>query len=404
MKEVVASVPVLLAAATLLACGSNPVDRNGDPRLTLSADSVTLYVGASASVTATAGSTTGPAQFMSRDQSVATVNASGAISGVGVGSTYVVATLPNHADVRDSVRVRVQALDSCAVVRPDFGGAASEADRKLFAYDASAPLNLKKTVETTNNGIEVSEISFDSPDGGSVTGLMFDPVGRAGPRPGIVLMHGAPGNARSMAGQGLGLAAHGAVVIAIDAPFARRGGSFLRFIPADRTEQIQLIKDLQRAVDVLRTRPNVDNQRIAYLGISYGGAVGVLFVGIERRIKAAALVVADGGPVSHSTGPEDYNLMSSLPCATRVNWFRAMIPIEPIRYIPHAPPTALLLQNGRTDTLVPMADAEALHAAVPEPRTIRWYDAGHGLNQQALVDRHEWLNAQIGLDLLKLPG
>ena len=294
--------------------------------------------------------------------------------------------------------------DSCAVVRPDFGGAATDADRALFAYDVGAPLNLKKTLESTTNGVEVSAISFDSPAGGSVTGLLFDPVTRSSLRPGIVLMHGAPGNARQMAGQGQALAAHGAVVIAIDAPFARRTGDWLRFTSQDRAEQIQLIKDLQRAVDVLRVRPNVDAARIAYVGISYGGAMGALFVGIERRLKAAVLVVGDGGLVSHFTGPEDSGFMAQMSCATRVGWFRAMAPVEPIRFVPLASPVPLLLQSGRSDALVPVADAEALHAAAPQPKTIRWYLAGHGLDQQALVDRHEWLNAQIGLDLLKPPS
>ena len=292
-------------------------------------------------------------------------------------------------------------VDSCAVARPDFGGVATAADRALFAYDVNAPLNLQKTVESTKNGVEVSAVSFGSPDGGSVTGLLFDPVTRSSLRPGIVLMHGMPGNARVMAGHGQALAEHGAVVIAIDAPFARRVGPPVRFSTGDRAEQIQLIKDLQRAVDVLRARPNVDAARIAYVGISYGGAMGALFVGIERRLRAAVLVVGDGGLVSHFTGPEDSNFMAGLSCATRVDWFRAMAPIEPIRFIPHASPTALLLQNGRSDTLVPVADAEEVHAAAPEPKTIRWYDAGHSLNQQALFDRHEWLNGQIGLDLLK---
>jgi fermentation-respiration switch protein FrsA (DUF1100 family) len=75
-----------------------------------------------------------------------------------------------------------------------------------------------------------------------------------------------------------------------------------------------------------------------------------------------------------------------------------MAPIEPIRFIPHASPTPLLLQNGRSDALVPAADAQDLHTAAPEPRTIRWYDAGHGLNQQAMFDRHDWLHEKIGLD------
>ena len=287
--------------------------------------------------------------------------------------------------------------ESCAPARPDFGGAANGAERALFAYNANAPLDLEEVVESTNSGVETSAISFSSPDGGSVTGLLFDPVTREGQRPGIVLMHGMPGNARGMAGLGLLLAQHGAVVIAIDAPFARRGGSPVQFTEEDRAEQIQLIKDMQRAVDVLRARPNVDDERIAYLGISYGGAMGALFAGIERRIKAAALVVGDGGLVSHFTGPEDASFMAGLPCATRVSWFRDMAPIEPIRFIAQASPTALLLQSGRSDNLVPVADAQALHAAASQPKTILWYEAGHGLNQQAAFDRLDWLHQEIGL-------
>jgi uncharacterized protein len=292
----------------------------------------------------------------------------------------------------------ISAADSCAVARPDFGGAATAADRSLFAYDVDAPLNLQKAVESTNNGVEVSTISFSSPADGLVTGMLFDPVTRSSLRPGIVLMHGMPGTAREMAPLGRMLAQYGAVVIAIDAPFARRGGSPLQFNAQDRAEQIQLIQDLQRAVDVLRAQPNVDDERIAYLGISYGAAMGALFVGIERRLDAAVLVVGDGGLVSHFTGPEDLNFMTSLSCATRVGWFRNMAPIEPIRFIANASPTPLLLQNGQLDTLVPVADAQSLQAAAPQPRTIRWYDAGHGLNQQAAFDRHDWLHEQIGLD------
>jgi uncharacterized protein len=292
--------------------------------------------------------------------------------------------------------------DSCAVARPDFGGVASSTDRSVFTYDANAPLNLQKTVQSTSNGVEVSTISFSSPAGGTVTGFLFDPVTRSSLRPGIVLMHGMPGTAGSVAGLGQTFAAYGAVVIAIDAPFNRRSGGTITFTSQDRADQIQLIKDLQRAVDVLRARVNVDDDRIAYVGFSYGGAMGALFVGIEKRLKTGVLVVGDGGLVSHMTGPEDIDFMGGLSCATRVSWFREMGPIEPIRFIPQASSTtALLLQSGRLDELVPKSDAELLHAAAPEPKTIRWYDAGHGLNQQATVDRHTWLHEQIGLDALK---
>ena len=92
------------------------------------------------------------------------------------------------------------------------------------------------------------------------------------------------------------------------------------------------------------------------------------------------------------------SFMAGLSCATRLNWFRDMAPIEPIRFIPNASPTALLLQSGQLDNLVPVADAEALHKAAPDPKTIHWYNAGHGLNQQAMFDRMDWLHKEIGLD------
>ena len=287
--------------------------------------------------------------------------------------------------------------DPCEIARPAFG-VATAAERALFAYDADAPLNLQKTVESSSNGVQVSAVSYASPGGGSVTGVLVEPLTRSGLRPGIVLMHGMPGNARNMVGYATGLAGDGAVVIAIDAPFARRGGQPVRFVDEDRAEQIQLIKDLQRAVDVLRAHPGVDDARIAYHGTSYGGAMGALFVGIERRLKAAALVVPDGGLVSHFTGPEDMDFMASLPCATRDAWLDGMTPIEPIRFIAQATGTALLIQSGRSDELVPAADAEVLHGAAPVGATIRWYDAGHGLDQQAFFDRLDWLHQQVGLD------
>lgn len=401
MQSVKAFVAGTLAAAACLACDGDPVGPGSDPQLTLSLDSVVVGVFESSPLIATVRSANGaiqyvPLQYVSRDQSVATVNANGGIRAVAVGSTYVVATLSGRPDVRDSVRVRVHA-DSCTGARPDFGGVATAEDRSLFNYDVNAPLNLQKTVESTINGVEVSSISFNSPDGGSVTGKMWDPVTRSGLRPGILLMHGLPGSASNMTGQAQNYAQYGAVVIAIDAPFARRAGPALWFTDQDRAEQVQVIKDLQRAVDVLRSRPNVDDDRIAFAGFSWGGATGALFVGIERRLKTAALVVGHGGQVSHATGPEGFKNISNFPCARRVAWIRAMAPVEPIRFVGHAN-IPLLLQNGRFDEFIPGYEAEELHAAAPQPKEVRWYDTGHTLSQQAVADRLKWLQEKIGLD------
>lgn len=295
--------------------------------------------------------------------------------------------------------------DTCAIARPDFGGPATAADLALFAYDASAPLNLKKTVDSTGNGVEFNTISYDSPDGGSVPGILFQPMGRPGLRPGVVVMHPS-GNptapikgARIAMFEVLALAERGAVVIAIDAPYFRRGGSNPPTLTdQDRPEHIQLMKDLQRAVDVLLAQGNVDPARIAFTGYSYGGMVGVHFAGIERRLKAAVITAGYGGSVTAATSRNLLPALAPVPCAARNAWFRANTPIEPIRFIPGASPTALLFQIARLDDAVLLEDAQAAYDAASSPKEVLYYDTGHGLNPQASVDRYTWLHNQIGTD------
>lgn len=267
-----------------------------------------------------------------------------------------------------------------------------------FAYDRAAAYDPALVPIGTQQGVRIHALSFASPRGpGRATGFLFVPEG-TGPFAGLVLQHGMPGNAEQMTNSALELARHGAVVVALDAPFARRGGSPLRLTEADSAEQVQFMTELQRAVDLLVARPDVDAGRIGYVGVSYGGAMGALFVGIERRLKTGILVVADGGLVTHLTGPEDAGgPLAGLGCAARRRWLESMIPIEPIRYVGFAPPTPLLLQSGRQDALVPPRDAEQLHGAVHDPKTIRWYDAGHGLTSEAVRDRLSWLHQQLGM-------
>ena len=109
------------------------------------------------------------------------------------------------------------------------------------------------------------------------------------------------------------------------------------------------------------------------------------------------LVVGHGGQVSHAMGPEAFKYIAGFSCARRVAWIRAMAPIEPIRFVGHANIT-LLLQNGTLDALIPRPDPEAIHAAAPQPKEVRWYDAGHGLTPQAGDDRYAWLCQHIGRD------
>jgi hypothetical protein len=62
---------------------------------------------------------------------------------------------------------------------------------------------------------------------------------------------------------------------------------------AGRDTLIQDSKDLGRSIDYLETRTDIDRNRIGYLGVSMGGALGVIFAAVENRIKT--LIMLDGG-------------------------------------------------------------------------------------------------------------
>ncbi len=303
-------------------------------------------------------------------------------------------------------RLRVSApflLTVAALIAPA-GAIAQQSEeeiRALFEYDMSAPLDIAEQGTETHDGYTVLDFTYASPLGGRVPAYLYTPTGD-GPHAGIVLMHGMPGSRDRMRSFAAGYAQAGAVVLQISAPWARPDGprrNPVTFTPQDRDEQIQLIIDLRRGVDLLQNRPDVDPDRIGYVGASYGGAMGGLLAGMEHRIKAYVLMVGDGGLVAHFTGAEDagrdlYRLSEERQQA----WIAAMEPIEPIRWVGHAAPSPLLFQNGRRDNMVPLRDGRAYQEAGSDPKDVMWYDSGHRLPDQAIEDQVRWLARWIGVD------
>src|SRR5512137_1845463 len=259
-----------------------------------------------------------------------------------------------------------------------------EANRQLFEYDQDASLDIQEVSRRIENGLSIVEITYASPKGGRVPSRLIIPQG-TGPFAGIVMQY-------SMELEfGMRYAEYGAVVIYVDPPSFRPQDTgprdILTFTEQDREEQIQLIVDLRRAIDLLMARSDVDPERIAYLGVSYGGAMGGLLAGIDHRLKACVLIVADGGWVTHES-----NLASPIMSVDKFfkdykAWIDAMWPIEPIHYVSHASPTPLLFQNAIRDQYTNVQDAIRYQDAASEPKHVIWYDSEHWpLPDQVVVD------------------
>jgi uncharacterized protein len=313
-----------------------------------------------------------------------------------------VATACNNNDAN-------QVAPSGATLPPPSGATPTAEVMRLFRYDRRLPLAITKLGSNTGrlpaealDGITVESITYASPKGGEVPALLVIPNGR-GPFPGVIVQHGLPSTKQDFLPVGVDLARTGALAILIDAPFNRplqgRVRGDISLTPKDRDEQIQLIVDLRRAVDLLIARPDVDQRRLAYVGISYGAAMGGLLAGVEDRIRAYILAVGDGGLVSHFTGPDDPNEPPQpLSAQDWERWLAAMRPIEPINFIGQAAPAALLFQAGTKDQLIPQADARRYQQAASQPKEVRWYKAGHELNCTAREDMMAWLGRHIRIN------
>lgn len=268
-------------------------------------------------------------------------------------------------------------------------------NRYLFDYDAGAPLDVEHVGTERTDHVTAYDLTYASSKGGRVPATLFVPEG-GGPFGAILMMHGLPSNRGEMAEYAFAFAGMDAVVITIDAPFARPendGREPLTYTKQDRDEQIQLIVDLRRAIDILVSRPEVDRDRMAYVGVSFGGAMGGLLAGVENRLQTYVLQVGDGGLVTHvtRTGNRGDYFYTGLTDSGREEWLEAMWPIEPIHFVGEAAPASLLFQNGTLDESVVPADAARYQEAGSEPKALHWYAAGHGISPAAGEDAVSWL-------------
>ena len=270
----------------------------------------------------------------------------------------------------------------------------------LFEYDRQAPLDIQETRRWQEGNATWIDFTYASTGGERVDARLVIPDGR-GPFPGIILQHGGVGTLEDMVFYARDFARYGAASIMITNPYRRPGGYVITqymgntwplFTERDVDIKIQMIHDLRRAVDVLVQRPEVDPQRLAFLGVSFGGTMGGLLAGVEDRLAAYVLVVGDGGLVEHTADPGE----DGLNLHFSEDWAALMWPTEPLHFIGRAAPAALLFQNGVHDTYVPPHDAIRFHAAASEPKTVLWYDAGHNLPWKFVSDAAKWLQPYLG--------
>ncbi len=283
---------------------------------------------------------------------------------------------------RPGSRLRlVAAALAAAAVLPQAAAAQRSAPsyaalERQFAYDPTVPLDVQTGTASDDGTVTVTPISYAIDATHRATGSLVVPDA-PGPYAGIVFAPYRGGGHARLEPEALDLAARGAVGLSLD----DLAGSYPTFTIADRWLTIRRVIALRRAIDLLLARGDVDPARIGFAGISDGGELGGILVGIDHRVVAADLM--SGGGVWDRGGIPAYR--------------RRMALLDPVLYIGHAAPAALLFQSGRADRLVPAADARAYQRAGSVPKLVRWYPAPHQLDETATLDSENWLAVKLRL-------
>jgi serine/threonine protein kinase/cephalosporin-C deacetylase-like acetyl esterase len=138
---------------------------------------------------------------------------------------------------------------------------------------------------------------------------------------------------------------------------------------------IRIANDFKRSIDYLETRPEVDSEKLAYIGFSWGGCFGTMIPAVEGRLKASILVV--GGL-----------------------WSDARPEIDPISYLSRVRVPTLML-NGKYDMFFtyetkvkPMFD---LLGTPKDQKVLKLYDTDHYIPRNKLIkETLAWLDRYLG--------
>jgi dipeptidyl aminopeptidase/acylaminoacyl peptidase len=159
----------------------------------------------------------------------------------------------------------------------------------------------------------------------------------------------------------------------------KKGGVFERpsaTSVAMRDYLVNSFKDLARTLDYLETRPDIDNKRLAYYGVSLGGIMGSVFTSQEPRFLAA--VFLSGGLFFEPCAPE----------------------IDPLNFASRSR-TPVLMLNGRYDYAFTLEGNQLpLYRLLGAPENDKRqvvFDAGHDLPQtETIKEVLAWLDRYLG--------
>lgn len=262
-------------------------------------------------------------------------------------------------------------------------------------YDRALPFIFRRIGKHSEGDIESQLLVTSSPFGYRRTAELIQPEGK-GPRAAILYLHWyepeAPDSNRGQfVVEAREMAKHGAACLLIETMWSDPDFFLKRTQDDDSQNSVRQVVDIRRAMDFLLAQPNIDPERFVCVGHDFGGMYGILAGSLDKRPTHYVIMAAT------PRFPDWYLYAPKLEGEARDAFIRQMAEIDPIARVGNLAPASLLFQFATDDFHVPRERAEEFFAAAGEPKELRWYEAGHGLNKEATRERMEWLTSFLPL-------
>lgn len=260
-------------------------------------------------------------------------------------------------------------------------------------YNKDFPFVIRLINKGNEDGIESQLLVTSSPFGYRRMAELIYPEGRAS-LAAILYVHWyepeAPDSNRSQfITEATEMAKRGAACLLIETMWSDPDFFLKRTQEDDPQNSIQQVVDIRRAIDFLLAQPDIDPNRFAYVGHDFGGMYGVLAGSLDKRPMHYVIMAAT------PRFPDWYLYAPKLEGEAREAFIRQMAEIDPITHVKNLSPAPILFQFATDDFHVPRERAEEFFAAAKEPKELRWYEAGHGLNEKASQERIQWLTENL---------
>jgi dienelactone hydrolase len=244
-------------------------------------------------------------------------------------------------------------------------------------------------INKTSYPIAIDNISYAS-QGAAIDGFLLLPPG-GGKHAAVIIVPGGGGDRTQLLTQAAWLAARNVVTLTITAPSSLQTSTpttISGLLSQAKSLTVHDVVAIRRAVDLLQSLPQVDPNRIGYLGWSDGAKTGSYIAASEPRVKALALLSAGADKLSA--------FVANAPASDKAQVKRVLGSVDPLRYIAVARPGSVLLEDGRKDTVDPRAALLNIAHAAPKGTLLRWFDAPHALNNAAYGAAFDWLGTKLG--------